>query len=128
MPLNKLFDTVEKVKDTASWRTAFGEPQLIDEKVIIPVARVGYGFGLGFGSDAIPDQPETEASLEDDASGAGGAAWSRPMGAIIVTPEDVYFEETVESGKIALAGIALTAFIVFLFTGVLRAFLGRRST
>ena len=128
MPLNKLFDTIEKAKETANWRTAFGEPQLIDERVIIPVARVGYGFGLGFGSEAVHDQPETEPPPEDDAGGAGGTAWSRPMGAIVVTPEDVYFEETVDSGKIALAGIALIAFIVLLFTGVLRALLGREST
>jgi len=28
---------------------AFGDPQVVGDKTVIPVAKVGYGFGLGFG-------------------------------------------------------------------------------
>ncbi|NLF10586.1 MAG: hypothetical protein GX597_02230, partial [Anaerolineaceae bacterium] len=99
MPLNRLFDAVERVRDTAQWRAAFGEPQVFEDRTVIPVAQVGYGFGLGFGHPA--EIPEDEAVLAAEGQGGvGGGAMSRPLGAIVVSDDDVYFEEAVDANKI----------------------------
>ncbi len=125
MPLNRLFDAVERVRDTAQWRAAFGEPQVFEDRTVIPVAQVGYGFGLGFGHPA--EIPEDEAVLAAEGQGgAGGGAMSRPLGAIVVSTDDVYFEEAVDANKIALAGILLAGVIVVQAAATLRALLSRR--
>jgi len=125
MPLNRLFDAVERVRDTAQWRAAFGEPQVFEEKTVIPVAQVGYGFGLGFGHPT--EIPEDEAVLAAEGQGgAGGGAMSRPLGAIVVSADDVYFEEAVDANKIALAAILLAGVMVVQAAATLRALLSRR--
>lgn len=125
MPLNRLFDAVERVRDTAQWRAAFGEPQVFEDRIVIPVAQVGYGFGLGFGHPA--EIPEDEAVLAAEGQGGvGGGAMSRPLGAIVVSDDDVYFEEAVDANKIALAGILLAGVIVVQAAATLRALLSRR--
>ena len=73
MPLNRLFDAIERVRDSAQWRAAFGEPLVLEGKTVIPVAQVGYGFGLGFGH---PNEiPEEEGVLA--AEGQGGVGGTR---------------------------------------------------
>ncbi|MDD3828485.1 MAG: spore germination protein GerW family protein [Anaerolineae bacterium] len=125
MPLNRLFDAVERVRDTAQWRAAFGEPQVFEDRTVIPVAQVGYGFGLGFGHPAeVPEDEEVLAA--EGQGGVGGGAMSRPLGAIVVSDDDVYFEEAVDANKIALAGILLAGVIVVQAAATLRALLSRR--
>ena len=125
MPLNRLFETIEQARDKADWRAAFGEPQVVEGKTIIPVAKVGYTFGLGFGSGTGETETEGEMAPGGEGGGAGGGASAKPLGAIVVTPEEVYFEETMDTGKISLAGIALAAFFLFQFGKTLRAILAR---
>ena len=49
MSLEKMFASIDNLRDTASVSAAFGEPQKVEDKIIIPVAEIGLGFGLGFG-------------------------------------------------------------------------------
>lgn len=120
MPLNRLFDVIERTRDTAQWRAVFGVPQEVEGRTIIPVAQVSYAFGLGFGRDAEP-RPEDE-----DQAGGGGGAMARPLGAIVVDAGGVRFEETVDVGAISLAGIALGALVVTQVAATVRAFLRRK--
>jgi len=125
MSLDKLFTAVEGFKDAAHWRAAFGEPQVVGDKTLIPVAKVGYGFGLGFGQG--PGQPEEEGKQAPggEGGGGGGTAASKPLGVIVVTPEEVYFEETADESRIAIAGIMMGALIVWQFAKTLRAIFGK---
>jgi uncharacterized spore protein YtfJ len=126
MILNELFDLIERTRQAAHWRSAFGEPQTIGETTVIPVAQVGHAYGLGFGHSE--GSPETgDATMpEGEGGGAGGGFSAKPIGMIVVTEDCVYFEETEDSSKIALAGIGLTA-LLFLQLGItLRAVFGRR--
>jgi len=125
MSLDKLFAVVEGFKDAAHWRAAFGEPQVVGDKTLIPVAKVGYGFGLGFGQG--PGQPEEEGKQAPggEGGGGGGTAASKPLGVIVVTPEEVYFEETADESRIAIAGIMMGALIVWQFAKTLRAIFGK---
>lgn len=125
MSLNKLFDCVEEARETAHWRAAFGEPQVFEDRTLIPVARVRYGFGLGFGSGTGPVETEGEPAPGGEGGGGGGSASAQPLGAIVVTPERIYFEETTDESKIALAGIALAALFVHQLFKTLRAIFGK---
>jgi uncharacterized spore protein YtfJ len=123
--LNQLFDTVEKARETAHWRAAFGEPQVFEDKTVIPVAQVGYTFGMGFGSGTGPSDKEDQPAPGGEGGGGGGGALAKPLGVIVVTPESVYFEETEDASKIALAGIGVAALFILQFGKTLRAILGR---
>ncbi|MGQ9681002.1 MAG: GerW family sporulation protein [Anaerolineae bacterium] len=91
--------------------TVFGEPVQAGDRVIIPVAETGMAGGLGFGQGPAGDgeqarqQPRTLAL----GGGAGGGASTRPVAAIIVTPNDVLVRPIVDVGKLALNGIATSA-------------------
>jgi uncharacterized spore protein YtfJ len=126
MSLNELFDTVEKARETAHWRAAFGEPQVFEDKTVIPVARVGYTFGIGFGSGTGPLGKEGQPAPGGEGAGGGGGASATPLGVIVVTPERVYFDETEDASKIALAGIGLAALFIWQLGKTLRAIFGRR--
>jgi uncharacterized spore protein YtfJ len=126
MALNRLFDTIEKARETADWRAAFGEPQVVEDKTVIPVTKVTYGFGLGFGQSAAEPEDEGEVPFEGEGGGAGGGASAKPVGALVVTEEGVYFEETIDAGRIAFAGILLTALFVYQLFKTLRVVFGRR--
>ncbi len=126
MTLNKLFDSIEKTRDTAQWRSAFGEPLVFEDKTVIPVAQVGYGFGLGFGRGTGPSEEEGEPPSEGEGGGGGGGASAKPLGVLVITPERVYFEEAVDAGKIALAGIGVGALFIFQCAKTLQAIFGRK--
>jgi uncharacterized spore protein YtfJ len=58
---------------------AFGTPQVIGSRTLIPVARVMYGFGGGGGTDTARQR----------GSGAGGGLAVRPFAVIEATPDKV---------------------------------------
>lgn len=123
MPLNRLFDTIEQARETANWRAAFGEPQAVEDKVIIPVARASFGFGLGFGSS--PAQTEADDAPVSEGGGGGGGAVAKPLGAIVVTPETVYFEKAMDPGKVAVVVLLLGGLFVLQAARTLTAIFGR---
>lgn len=125
MSLDKLFAAVEGFKDAAHWRAAFGEPQVVGDKTLIPVAKVGYGFGLGFGQGTGEPEEEGKQAPGGEGGGGGGTAASKPLGVIVVTPEEVYFEETSDESRIAIAGIMMGALFVWQFAKTLRAIFGK---
>lgn len=126
MSLNQLFDTVEKAREAANWRAAFGEPQAAEGITVIPVARVGYAFGLGFGQGTGVPVAEGEPVSEGEGGGGGGGTSAKPMGAFVITPETVYFEEVEDSTKIAIAGILMMALFILQLALTLRAIFGRK--
>jgi uncharacterized spore protein YtfJ len=125
MSLNRLFESIEQTREAAQWQAAFGEPQVFDDRTVIPVAQVGYGFGLGFGSGTSPTEEEDEAASVAEGGGGGGGAQAKPLGALIITPEHVYFEQTMDTGRITMAGIGLGALLILQFAKTLRAIFGR---
>jgi uncharacterized spore protein YtfJ len=125
MSLNRLFEVVEEARETARWQAAFGEPQVADDRVVIPVAKVGYGFGLGFGQDVEPLSREEEQPSANVGGGGGGGGSAKPLGVIVVDDDGVYFEEVMDTTKVSLAGIGLVALTVLQFAITLRAFLRR---
>ena len=133
MELNRLFDMLERARDKANWRAAFGEPETIDGKTIIPVAQVIYGYGLGFGTGSEPAGPAQEVLPADEAApeemntgaGGGGGGQVKPLGAIVVSPDGVDFEESVDSTKVAVAAFLMIAWSIYQINKTLRAIFGR---
>jgi len=125
MSLDRLFAAVEGFRDTAHWRSAFGEPQVVGDRTLIPVAKVGYGFGMGFGHGPGEQGEEEKLVTVGQGAGGGGGTSAQPLGVIVVTPEEVYFEETADEGKIAMAGILVGALLIWQVAKTLRAILGK---
>jgi uncharacterized spore protein YtfJ len=50
MTVKEFFDTLlERIHAGANVKTVYGEPVEAQGKTIIPVAKVAYGFGAGYG-------------------------------------------------------------------------------
>jgi uncharacterized spore protein YtfJ len=128
MSLEGVFSTVEGMRSVASVDAAFGKPQEVAGKVLIPVAVVGTGFGLGFGQGASGDEPQPDcASPESEGGGSLAGAAARPIAVIEVTAESTTIRPIVDESKIALGGLVLGAWSVFWVMATLRSIFGGRG-
>ena len=118
-PIEQLF---EKLKVDA----VFGQPIQEGDVTIIPVAEVGVGFGFGSGQGPAAEEQGDEGDEQTDSStggvGGGGGGKATPRGFIKITPEGVFFESTLDEGRVALAGIAMSAWAIFWIAMTIRAF------
>jgi uncharacterized spore protein YtfJ len=99
-------------QQSASVKNIFGEPIIAGDKTIIPVARIAYGLGGGFGqgkknkkhgdSNAITqeDQPIGEGA------GGGGGMYARAKGVYEITPGCTRFIP-VDNTRQIIAGICI---------------------
>lgn len=144
--MQEFFEKFESVTDRANVDAVFGKPEKIGDRVLIPVAEVTYGWGMGMGEAphvAVDVETESECECEcegdcDDecececdcdcehekAMGGGGGAGAkvRPLAYIEVGPEGTKVEAIIDEQKVALAGIALTAWIMGWIGLLIKAF------
>ena len=107
----------ERLHGSASVKTVYGEPIVVEEKTIIPVARIAYGFGGGVRSGKKGEGGKEQQDRNEEGGGGGLAA--SPVGVVEITQEDTRFISIGEERKLACALIA------GLFLGI---FLGRRRS
>ena len=109
MDIQQLLQTfAERVSTSASVRNVYGDPVVVGDRTVIPVAQVGYAFGGGGGARA--DSP-------NGGGGGGGKAYARPSGALEVTPEGTRFIDFVDRPRMGAAlalGFVLGAAVVAL--------------
>ncbi len=103
----------ERLHASASVRQVFGEAVEAHGRTVIPVARIGYGFGAGGRAGA-----DKTASPEDDGSGGGAGLRARPVGALEITAGGTRFIPFIDPARL---GVVL---LVGLLIGVR---IGRRS-
>jgi uncharacterized spore protein YtfJ len=120
-----LKDSVEKMRSSGSAQTVFGPARKENGRTIIPVARVAYGFGGGYGNagqkgKAGPKQRGAKPAMNGD-SGVGGGGGMRviPAGLFEVGPSGARFLPV--RGSMATTVLTLAGGLV---VGML---LGRRS-
>lgn len=76
----------ESLGSKATVKSVFGEPIQAAGKTIIPVAKVFYGFGGGFGAG-----PKKDGGPKGEGGGGGGGVRAFPAGALEITPGNTRF-------------------------------------
>jgi uncharacterized spore protein YtfJ len=135
--METLLELMEKLPSEVNVDAVFGEPEKYDDYVLIPVAEITYGYGVGFGTaegcccaesagDCCAESTETadESDSPDTAEGdtpektghgmggGGIGAKARPIAYIEVGPEGAKVKSIVDEQKIATMGILLSVWAV----------------
>ncbi|WP_254545524.1 GerW family sporulation protein [Halomarina pelagica] len=107
---------VERLSDSATARAVYADPVEVGDRTVIPVARVVFGFGGGYGPTRGRDGSEGEREREDhgeggtagDAAGTpvegwggGGGVSVTPLGVVEVTDEGVRFVRFADRRRLA---------------------------
>ena len=117
----KTTEPIEQLFETLRVDAVFGQPVQEGDVTIIPVAEIGGVFGYGSGqSPATEDEGDTADSGKG--AGGGGAGKAKPRGYIKITSDGVNFESVLDEERIALAGIAMSAWAIFWVAKTIRAF------
>lgn len=123
MSITQSFDVItDRLQHSAGSDAVFGEPIVAEGKTIIPVARIRYGFGGGFGSaEPTGDGDTTEDGVEEvdaegrptpsgEGGGMGGGVDAGPVGVVEVTDAETRFVRFDDRRRLAaafLGGLAL---------------------
>jgi uncharacterized spore protein YtfJ len=84
-PFESLRSMVATLREHAGVESVYGTPVAAGDRTIVPVARVRYGFGGGFGSS-----DEGGAGDESgEGGGVGGGLTADPVGVVELTPNGV---------------------------------------
>ena len=97
MNTKELIDSaVEHLKASASVKTVYGDPLVVDGKTVIPVAKVAYGFGGGTGKGP-GDKGEGE--------GAGGGVAAKPVGVVEIDKGETKFVPIAPARQMAVTAL-----------------------
>ena len=89
-----LSELSERVGVNASAARVYGEAVTVGQRTVIPVARIGYGFGAGMGPSD---------SGGEKGGGGGGGLGAAPAGLVEITPEGVQYIEFGLGSKLGAA-------------------------
>jgi uncharacterized spore protein YtfJ len=89
----------ETLGSTATVKAVFGEPIHIEGKTVVPVARVSYGFGGGFGMGPVKN--DADHTPKGEGGGGGAAVKAYPVGALEITPAETRFLPFTETRMLA---------------------------
>lgn len=120
--VQRLFEAISDLRNKADVRAAFGEPVTIEGRTVIPIARIGYAFGLGFG---VSEPEAEEVGEEGMGAGEGGGAFSHPVGVLEVAEGEVRIRPFVDEQKIAVAGVLLVGWLIFWVAHTLTKIFGK---
>jgi uncharacterized spore protein YtfJ len=98
----------EGFASSASVKQVFGEPIQTAGKTVVPVARVQYYMGGGWGGGEQKGE-HVERPLAGGGGGGGGWVKARPVGALEITDSGVRFVRFFDAAqivKLCLAGVA----------------------
>ena len=87
---NMLPQLGESLRSAATVKSVFGEPIRLEGRTVIPVARIAYGFGGGFGS-ALPGATQNATGHRGEGGGGGGGVHAVPAGALEITDKGTRF-------------------------------------
>ena len=111
----------DSLLSNATVKSVYGDPVTFADRTIVPVARVAYGFGGGFGSrlksgEAVVPVGDVTAPRGpgEEGGGGGGGVAAMPLGVVEVTPTRTRFIRFGEGRRLAAAvAIGLAAGIWF---------------
>lgn len=105
-----LQSVVEQLRSSANVTSVYGDPVERDGKTVIPIAKIAYGFGMGFGRDGAEDEAEAP-----DAGGGGVGMSATPIGVLEVTDAETRFIRFGERRRVA--GALVLGLLVGLLVG-----------
>ena len=108
----------ERVSASASVKNVYGDPLVVGNRTVIPVARIRYAFGGGGGNKD-----------EGEGGGGGGHVSAGPCGALEVTSDGtrfIHFDERQKIGAALALGFLLGAAVMAL-TGTQRIEIVKRA-
>lgn len=89
----------ETLGTTATVKSVFGDPIHANGKTIVPVAKIAYGFGGGFGAGKNAQHPDRQG----EGGGGGGGARAFPAGVLEITEGRTRFVPYVDPRLLAVA-------------------------
>lgn len=114
--MDTVHDTMSQLLAAGDVEAVYGEPIKNGDTYVIPAAEVlsgaAFGFGQGRGNEG-----------SGGGGGGGGRVFSRPVAAIVLTPDGAYVEPVIDVTKLALAGVTAAGFMLSLLMRMRR---GRR--
>jgi len=120
-PVQEALRGVGAIPDAATVRTAFGEPIRLEGRTLIPVARVGHAFGMGYGGGEQKGRPAEDAPAAAGSGGGGGGGLRvTPIAVIEVTAEQMTIRPIIDVARVALLGAVLMAWNIFWVTRTIR--------
>ena len=115
--IDEMVHRLSTIPEESGASACFGAPVERDGHTLIPVARVAFGYGAGFGRGTAAQPRGGGASEGEEAGGEGGGGGgggsSTPVAVIDITPHEVRVEPIIDSTRISVAGIALAGWITF---------------
>jgi uncharacterized spore protein YtfJ len=91
----------ESLGGMATVKSVFGEPIRCEGKTVVPVAKVAYGFGGGFGGGTR--KHGSEPSKQGEGGGGGGGVRAFPAGALEITATRTRFVPVTDTRWLAAA-------------------------
>ena len=88
---------IDGLGDSADVRRVYGDPITVEGKTLVPVARVAYVIGGGFGSNSTRDAEDSEGG------GGGGGMMAHPVGVLEITEEETRFVRFADTKRTAVA-------------------------
>jgi len=134
--MDALLDALADLRAKANANAVFGNPVTAEGRTVIPVAKVAYGFGMGVGhgmmveetgAEAVEAEESQEEEAGDSAGGGGGGLMAQPIAVVEVTPEGTRVQAVIDEQRLALAGGALAAWVVFWLTRTLVKIFGHEA-
>jgi uncharacterized spore protein YtfJ len=96
----------DKLGSTATVKAVYGEPIEVNGKTIVPIAKVAYGFGGGFGSGHGKHGSNGELEADGrhgEGGGGGGGVRAFPAGALEITESGTRFVQYTDMRPLAAA-------------------------
>lgn len=111
-------ELIGRIGKKANARTVYGEPTIVGDRAVIPVAEIKYGGGGGWGGGYTPAVgTEAEGTAESTAGegegmGMGFGVSAKPIGALEVTPDGVHWSPVFDWSRLLTMWSAITGFVV----------------
>ncbi|MCK2219141.1 sporulation protein [Actinomadura sp. ATCC 31491] len=114
-----IMELVERSKDAATVQRVFGEPIHHGDVVVIPVARIAQGGGIGQGQGKNDKE-------EGGGSGLGFGHGATPAGVFVIKDGEVRWQPAVDVNRIVLGGQVVAVVLLLMLRAIFKGW-GRRK-
>lgn len=116
------FDRItETARDALTVRRVVGEPVVHGDTMVIPVARVSGGSGMGYGEGAVGGHgADQKPGGQGDGGGGGFGVSARALGVYVISGDSVEWRPAVDVTRIVLGGQVVAAIAILTLARLLR--------